>query len=54
VADFAPLSTFRGADWRGRDCDDTRADVRPGRRPIDGDREHDSNCNGIKGAWWEE
>eukprot|EP00047_Mylnosiga_fluctuans_P002903 m.226476 g.226476 ORF g.226476 m.226476 type:complete len:702 (+) comp11429_c0_seq1:244-2349(+) len=48
--DFAPLSTFRGADWRGRDCDDSNPNFYPGRIPIDNDAVHDSNCNGIKGV----
>ncbi|EDQ91273.1 uncharacterized protein MONBRDRAFT_34989 [Monosiga brevicollis MX1] len=46
---FSPLHTLRGADWRGKDCDDTNKDVRPGRRPIDSDANLDSNCNGIFG-----
>jgi acyloxyacyl hydrolase len=47
---YSPLTTFRGADWRGKDCDDKRADVHPGALPIDSDREVDSNCNGIFGV----
>jgi acyloxyacyl hydrolase len=47
---FSPLATFRGADWRGKDCDDTRADIHPGAIPINSDREIDSNCNGIFGV----
>jgi len=49
-----PLLTtnLRGTSWRGRDCDDTRADVHPGRRaPAAGaDASVDHNCNGIAGA----
>ena len=41
---------LRGSAWRGRDCDDSDGDVRPGRRPIDGDAAKDSNCNGIVGV----
>ena len=42
---------LRGSAWRGRDCDDADADVRPGRRPIAGDASVvDSNCNGIFGV----
>nr|XP_002121122.3 acyloxyacyl hydrolase-like [Ciona intestinalis] len=42
--------TLRGSHWRGKDCDDTRSDVYPGRRPINMDITYDSNCNGIYGA----
>eukprot|EP00051_Salpingoeca_urceolata_P006995 m.92633 g.92633 ORF g.92633 m.92633 type:complete len:570 (+) comp15071_c0_seq6:2503-4212(+) len=47
---FSPIHTLRGADWRGKDCDDRSAAFHPGAKPIDGDREHDSNCNGIFGV----
>lgn len=42
--------TLRGSDWRGRDCDDGDPAVRPGREVVDGDRERDSDCNGISGV----
>jgi acyloxyacyl hydrolase len=42
--------TFRGSDWRGRDCDDADPAVRPGREVVDGDRLRDSDCNGIAGV----
>ncbi|XP_045193790.2 acyloxyacyl hydrolase-like isoform X1 [Mercenaria mercenaria] len=45
----SPYETLRGYSWRGKDCDDERRSTHPGARPIDGDREVDSNCNGIKG-----
>jgi acyloxyacyl hydrolase len=42
---------FRGASWRGRDCNDTRADVYPGRLDLGlGPAALDSNCNGIFGT----
>eukprot|EP00095_Tigriopus_kingsejongensis_P003537 snap_masked-scaffold106_size358372-processed-gene-1.9 protein:Tk03537 transcript:snap_masked-scaffold106_size358372-processed-gene-1.9-mRNA-1 annotation:"acyloxyacyl hydrolase-like" len=47
---FSSIQTMRGAYWRGRDCSDIRADIHPGRRPIDQDAEADSNCNGIFGT----
>ena len=47
---FSPIHTFRGADWRGKDCDDTDTNVRPGRKAMDGDINVDSNCNGIYGV----
>lgn len=44
---FGVEPTLRGSNWRGKDCDDSNKDFYPGRRPIDNDREMDSNCNGI-------
>uniref|UniRef100_H2ZEF6 Saposin B-type domain-containing protein n=1 Tax=Ciona savignyi TaxID=51511 RepID=H2ZEF6_CIOSA len=35
---YSEQPTFRGTHWRGKDCDDTRGDVYPGRRPINMDR----------------
>lgn len=46
---FSTTETLRGTSWRGRDCDDKDTDVYPGRTPLDGDAEKDSNCNGIFG-----
>lgn len=42
---------FRGRDWRGTDCDDTNADVYPGRAapPATVDPASDWNCNGVSG-----
>lgn len=47
---FSPIHTLRGADWRGKDCDDRNANVRPGRIPDNSDTVYDSNCNGIYGV----
>lgn len=41
---------LRGTYWRGKDCDPKDSKVHPGAKPIDGDREMDSNCNGIYGV----
>eukprot|EP00039_Didymoeca_costata_P019377 m.337296 g.337296 ORF g.337296 m.337296 type:complete len:579 (+) comp18097_c0_seq1:203-1939(+) len=42
--------TLRGTDWRGKDCvPDDRAQ-HPGAKPIDADKDSDSNCNGIAGV----
>jgi len=45
----SPAETLRGSLWRGRDCKDFDGNTYPGRRPIDGDKFKDSNCNGIYG-----
>jgi len=48
---YSNTDTLRGADWRGRDCDDTDAARRPGAKVgVDGDAKVDSNCNGIYGV----
>eukprot|EP00043_Microstomoeca_roanoka_P000402 m.27633 g.27633 ORF g.27633 m.27633 type:complete len:573 (-) comp10289_c1_seq1:105-1823(-) len=47
---FSLWQTLRGSDWRGKDCDDNNAAHHPGARPIDSDRQTDSNCNGIYGV----
>eukprot|EP00055_Hartaetosiga_balthica_P002540 m.4324 g.4324 ORF g.4324 m.4324 type:complete len:578 (+) comp2213_c0_seq1:258-1991(+) len=47
---YSPIHTLRGADWRGKDCNDLSARVHPGTKPIDNDRDSDSNCNGIFGV----
>lgn len=44
------INTFRGADWRGRDCDDLSNQIYPGRRNTTFPPAIDHNCNGIKGA----
>jgi len=41
---------FRGADWRGRDCNDSDATVYPGRANTTYGPEVDHNCNGIFGS----
>lgn len=47
---FSSIETLRGSHFRGRDCDDFQKNFYPGRRPIDGDKLEDSNCNGIYGT----
>ncbi|BFZ13302.1 hypothetical protein BsWGS_16341 [Bradybaena similaris] len=47
---FSIFQTLRGTYWRGKDCSDISADVHPGAKPIEGDREFDFNCNGIFGV----
>jgi len=42
-------ATFRGFDWRGKDCNDDDKDIYPGRRATTGDATADTNCNGIFG-----
>ncbi|CAE1290414.1 AOAH [Acanthosepion pharaonis] len=42
--------TFRGAYWRGKDCNDSNAKIHPGVKAIDSDVNVDSNCNGIYGT----
>ncbi|KAM4689407.1 acyloxyacyl hydrolase [Discoglossus pictus] len=46
---FSAFPSFRGYDWRGRDCNDVDQSVYPGRSPEDWDALRDSNCNGISG-----
>eukprot|EP00164_Ancoracysta_twista_P005307 GFYU01007265.1.p1 GENE.GFYU01007265.1~~GFYU01007265.1.p1 ORF type:complete len:539 (-),score=142.02 GFYU01007265.1:238-1854(-) len=46
---FSTMERLRGTHWRGRDCNDHNAEVRPGRAALNGDMEFDSNCNGIFG-----
>merc|ERR1712136_178219 len=40
---------LRGYWWNGLDCNDRDAEVYPGRKPTNGDKRSDSNCNGIRG-----
>ena len=47
---FSTDPTFRGSDWRGKDCDPNRADIYPGAMVVDEDRTRDSNCNGVYGV----
>lgn len=47
---FSAFPTLRGYHWRGRDCNEGKATVYPGRRPDNWDVERDSNCNGIWGV----
>jgi acyloxyacyl hydrolase len=41
---------LRGADWRGRDCNDTDASIYPGRATSSYGAAIDHNCNGIAGV----
>jgi hypothetical protein len=43
-------SGFRGADWRGGDCDDSDATIYPGRATTSHPPSVDHNCNGIFGT----
>ena len=45
---FSKNRDFRGANWRGRDCDDWDKEVRPGVADKR-DGKVDNNCNGIQG-----
>jgi acyloxyacyl hydrolase len=47
---FATISPLRGANWRGRDCNDGYRDVYPGRKTANYPNSIDHNCNGIKGS----
>ncbi|KAL8616314.1 hypothetical protein ACOMHN_056257 [Nucella lapillus] len=47
---FATTPTLRGSAWRGKDCNDHDAAIRPGTIPINDDITADSNCNGIFGV----
>jgi acyloxyacyl hydrolase len=44
------LAQARGYNWRGRDCDDTDANIYPGRKVNPSDLNIDYNCNGISGV----
>lgn len=47
---YSIIRTLRGTSWRGKDCDDSRDSVHPGRRVgRDADAHADANCNGIYG-----
>lgn len=43
-------SGLRGADWRGRDCNDADATIYPGRKVNTHGAAVDHNCNGIAGG----
>jgi len=47
---YSKSHTLRGANWRGKDCDDTNSHRYPGATAADGDASVDSNCNGIYGS----
>ena len=47
---FLDINFFlTGYWWKGLDCNDRDAEVYPGRKPTNGDKRSDSNCNGIRG-----
>ena len=46
---FSDVQTFRGASWRGKDCNDVDGNIYPGRHTT-GDDVVDTNCNGIYGV----
>jgi len=46
---FSNAVTFRGTSWRGKDCNDIRKDIYPGRRNTTHNAHIDHNCNGISG-----
>ena len=44
------VDELRGANWRGKDCDDDDINIRPGRfSPLQNLPGVDYNCNGISG-----
>ncbi|KAJ8041747.1 Acyloxyacyl hydrolase [Holothuria leucospilota] len=47
---FSIIETLRGTHFRGRDCNDVDKAIHPGARAINGDKDEDSNCNGIHGV----
>jgi hypothetical protein len=44
---YSDMSTFRGYNWRGADCNEMNANVYPGRKT--GSKLLDQDCNGIFG-----
>eukprot|EP00698_Gefionella_okellyi_P023495 TRINITY_DN8044_c0_g1_i1.p1 TRINITY_DN8044_c0_g1~~TRINITY_DN8044_c0_g1_i1.p1 ORF type:complete len:587 (+),score=106.89 TRINITY_DN8044_c0_g1_i1:57-1817(+) len=47
---FSTYPTFRGSNWRGKDCHDMDSSVYPGRSQSSHPVTTDHNCNGIWGA----
>ena len=47
---LANWHTIPGSHWRGKDCDETRNDVYPGRQSSLYGPDIDHNCNGIAGV----
>jgi hypothetical protein len=47
---FMRIGGETGSHWRGKDCDETRNDVYPGRRSTAYDSTIDHDCNGIAGV----
>ncbi|XP_034243237.1 acyloxyacyl hydrolase-like [Thrips palmi] len=46
---FSSLETWRGSNWRGKDCSDLNPKIYPGHLPHYADVNYDGNCNGIWG-----
>lgn len=48
---YGETFTYRGLQWRGKDCNDKDSSVYPGRNAFQGDFDAsaDTNCNGISG-----
>jgi len=47
---FSFIKSYRGYNWRGKDCDDLDSNIYPGRKEWDSKLKNiDYNCNGIKG-----
>jgi acyloxyacyl hydrolase len=47
---FSTYPTLRGYNWRGQDCNDSDANIYPGRKAVNQkDSSADYNCNGIYG-----
>jgi acyloxyacyl hydrolase len=50
---YSAIFSYRGLQWRGKDCDDISKDIYPGKNVFNGsdpDAFLDSNCNGIAGV----
>jgi acyloxyacyl hydrolase len=49
---FSDFPTLRGYDWKGFDCNDSNANIYPGRKSpsTETDPNVDYNCNGIYGV----
>lgn len=47
---YSTMAKLRGSDWRGKDCNDSNANVYPGRAIDTVGPKQDHNCNGIKGV----
>jgi len=48
---YSDISTFRGYNWRGKDCDPYDKNIYPGRKTYNGKYKWvDYNCNGIFGV----
>ena len=47
---YSTMYQLRGADWRGKDCNDQEASIRPGVVKTHQNPFVDANCNGISGV----